>query len=117
MRNYNKRKKATATKWRNHAATPGSDILMTTECDVDATIEHDHNDSMDIEVDTECSDSIEKKAKTTDQHATVSVQKNDTNVNWTSDDQVDYEIDDEEDHEAEKDDALDTSTPITYYIV
>ena len=78
MRNYNKRKKATATKQHNNAAMPGSDNLATTECDVDATIECNHDDQMDIEVDTDHSDLIRKKAETTDQHA--SVQKNDTNV-------------------------------------
>ena len=113
MRNYNKRKKAPATKRHDNAATPGSDNLTTTERDVNATIECDHDDPTDVEADTDRSDPIEKKAETTDQHA--SVQKNDMNVEWTGDEQVDYEINDKEVHEAEKDDASDSSTPITYY--
>ena len=66
MRNYNKRKKATATKRRNNAATPGSDNLAATERDADATIEHDHLDPTDIEADTDRSDPIKTKAETTD---------------------------------------------------
>jgi len=115
MRNYNKRKKATMTKWRNNAAMPGSNNLVTTERDVDATIECDHGNPMDIEVDMDRSNLIKKKAETTDQH--ISVQKNDTNVKWTSNEQVDYEINDEEDHKGEKDGASDSSAPVTYYSV
>ena len=115
MRNYNKRKKATTTKRRDNAAMPGSNNLATTEHNADATVERNHDDPTDVEVDTDRSDPIENKAETTYQHA--SVQKNDTNVEWTSDEQVDYEIDDEDNHEGEEDDALDSSTPKTYYSV